>query len=380
MYKFIKIEEVMRILIIEPYYTGSHKSWADGYQKHAEHEVEILSLDGRYWKWRMHGGAVTLAEMFNKGRFKPELILATDMLDLTTFLALTREKTKGIPTAIYFHENQLTYPWSDKDRDVQAGRDNHYAFVNFASALAADKVLFNSQYHMDSFIGALPNFLKGFPDYNGLENVELLKQKSQVLNLGLDLLRFDRHFVSDKEELKPVLLWNHRWEYDKNPTEFFKALYRLQEDAVDFELIVLGENFSQQPEVFEEARDRLGDRIVHFGYAESFQEYAELLCKADLIPVTSKQDFFGGAIVQAMYCGVLPLLPNRLAYPQHIPTDLRASLIYDGDADLVPKLKKLMATYKNFDKSLLKAHVFVYDWSKLSGEYDSVMGSVRLPK
>jgi len=370
----------MRILIIEPYYTGSHKSWANGYQNHSEHEVEILSLAGRYWKWRMHGGAVTLAEMFNKGVFKPELILATDMLDLTTFLSLTREKAQGIPAAIYFHENQLTYPWSDTDRDVKAGRDNHYAFINYASALAADKVLFNSHYHLDSFISALPNFLKGFPDYNELESVKRIAEKSEVLNLGLDLLRFNEHSVSDKQERPPILLWNHRWEYDKNPAAFFNALYSLHEDGVDFELIVLGENFSQQPEVFEQAREILGNRIVHFGYAESFQEYAALLHRADIIPVTSNQDFFGGAIVQAMYCGVLPLLPNRLAYPQHIPTDLQASLIYDDDADLVPKLKKLIATYRNFDTHSLKTHVLGYDWSKLSGEYDSVMGALRLPK
>ncbi|MCH6560361.1 DUF3524 domain-containing protein, partial [candidate division KSB1 bacterium] len=46
----------MNILILEPYFTGSHKAWAQGYQKQSKHRVEILSLPGNFWKWRMHGG------------------------------------------------------------------------------------------------------------------------------------------------------------------------------------------------------------------------------------------------------------------------------------------------------------------------------------
>ena len=369
----------MQILIVEPYYTGSHQSWAEGYQKHSEHDVEILYIAGRYWKWRMHGGAITLATEFNKGNYSPDLILATDMLDLTNFLSLTRDKTAGTSFALYFHENQLTYPWSKDDRDILAGRDNHYGFINYVSALAADAVYFNSQYHRDSFLGALPNFLKGFPDYNELDTIKLIADKSRVLNLGLDLKKFDGR-EQPKDSGPPVLLWNHRWEYDKNPKEFFEALYGLQDDNIDFKLVVLGEKFSKQPVEFDEAKERLGDKILHFGYVESFREYAGWLHHADIIPITSNQDFFGGSIVQAMYCGVVPLLPNRLAYPQHIPESLREKLIYNSSEDLLPKLKSLISEYSKLDTGALKRHVSKYDWSKMANEYDQVLTSSLLPK
>ena len=55
----------MKILIIEPYFTGSHKKWAQEFQKHSKHDIDFLTLPGRYWKWRMHGGAITLAQKFN---------------------------------------------------------------------------------------------------------------------------------------------------------------------------------------------------------------------------------------------------------------------------------------------------------------------------
>ena len=102
----------MNITLIEPFFSGSHAAWATGYAQHSGHNIDILSLSGNYWKWRMHGGAVTLAKKFLESGAKPDPLLVTDMLDLTTFLALTRQKTARLPAAIYFHENQICYPWS----------------------------------------------------------------------------------------------------------------------------------------------------------------------------------------------------------------------------------------------------------------------------
>ena len=90
----------MNILLVEPYYTGSHKSWAEGYQSFSNHNVQIISLPGQFWKWRMHGGAISLAKQFMHMNFSPDLILATDMLDLTTFLSLTKSRTAQVPSAL----------------------------------------------------------------------------------------------------------------------------------------------------------------------------------------------------------------------------------------------------------------------------------------
>ncbi len=173
----------MTILLLEPFFSGSHKTWAEGLQKHSKHQVDLLSLPGRHWKWRMYGGAVSLSKLFLASDLQPDLILATDMLDLTTFLALTRKRTASTPTALYFHENQITYPWSPSDQDIQLGRNNQYGFINFTSALAADAVFFNSRYHQRSFLGALPDFLRQFPDHRELEAIEQIRKKSEVLSL-----------------------------------------------------------------------------------------------------------------------------------------------------------------------------------------------------
>ncbi len=54
----------MKILILSPYHGGSHQAWAEGYQQHGRHPTTLLTLPARFWKWRMHGGAVTLARQF----------------------------------------------------------------------------------------------------------------------------------------------------------------------------------------------------------------------------------------------------------------------------------------------------------------------------
>lgn len=366
----------MNLLLLEPYFTGSHKAWAEGYAGRSKHEVKILSLAGQFWKWRMHGGAVTLARQFLERDLQPDVILATDMLDLTTFLSLTRRKTADIPTALYFHENQLTYPWSPTDRDVQQNRDRHYGFINYASALTADAVFFNSNYHRNSFLTELRRFLQHFPDHRDPENIDRIAEKSEVLPLGLDLARFDAQKPPDTSRTEPPLvLWNHRWEFDKNPEAFFRALYRLADKDIDFRVAVLGECFSQQPQVFEQAQQRLGERIVQFGYLSSFADYAHWLWQSDILPVTSYQDFFGASVAEALYCECLPLLPRRLAYPELIPTELHPHTFYYDFDDLVRRLQQAL-TNVALQTAPLRAHVQRFDWSVMAAEYDHAFAGV----
>lgn len=367
----------MKVLLVEPYFTGSHKSWALEFAQFSSHEVKIISLSGHYWKWRMHGGAVTLARKFLSLDFRPDLILVSDMLDLTTFLSLTRHATSDIPTAVYFHENQLTYPWSPSDKDIIYKRDNHYGFINYSTALAADHVFFNSRFHHDAFLGELPNFLIGFPDNNELRSVEEIRKKCSVLPLGMDLKKLVELKPDRIEEYpRAVLLWNHRWEYDKNPEDFFDALFELQDRGVDFRLVVLGANFSRNPEIFDRAGARLADKILHFGFVEDERDYVKWLWHSDIVPVTSHHDFFGASLVQAMYCDVAPLLPARLAYPEHIPEKFHRTFFYKDQRDFINRLQRLIFNVKVLRKQKTGHFVEKYDWQQLISQYDSALEQI----
>lgn len=362
----------MHVWLLEPYYTGSHAAWADGYVRYSRHAIRLFQLPGMFWKWRMHGGAVTLARMIRDGDERPDLLLVTDMLNLPAFLGLTRDRLADVPVAIYFHENQLTYPLQPGEK-----RDLTYGFINFASALAADAVLFNSRYHLESFFEELPRLLKHFPDYNELWTIEAIRRKSQVLPVGVDLRRLD-HWADERPlsaDRPPVILWNQRWEYDKNPLEFFRALYTLAERGLDFRVALCGQNFRLVPAEFEEAKARLGERIIHYGYA-SEEDYARLLWQADIVVSTALHDFFGVALVEAIYCGAFPILPKRLTYPDLLPPAAYDRCLYTDSAGLMERLTWALTHRAEAQAMSLRQAVACYDWSNMAPIYDSVLEKV----
>ena len=380
----------MQILIIEPFNGGSHAAWAEGYRQHSSHVVEILGLPGKNWKWRMQGAAVTLArryrELLESGK-RYDLILASDMFDLAAFLGLIRKLSGsgfdsgfGPPVALYFHENQLTYPQSPNEQAQPAGRDRHYGLINFTSALAADVCLFNSAFHRRSFLEALPDFLGRFPDYQELDTVAEIAKKSEVLHLGLDLERLAAFKPADdsleKTMRPPLILWNHRWEYDKNPADFFAILRELVVSGFDFEVAILGEHYHPQPKLFLENRDFLGPRLLQFGYAESFADYASWLWRADILPVTSYHDFFGASVVEAVYCNCYPLLPRRLAYPEHFSGSENDRFFYLDHSDLYEKIKSLLERIEETRLICPGSLIADYDWSVMASLYDDKMISI----
>lgn len=357
----------MRILLLEPFFTGSHRAWGEQLARYSRHEIHFQTMEGRYWKWRMHGAAVTMARKWTELSFQPDLILATDMMDVSTYLGLIRNQQRSIPLALYFHENQMAYPWSQKA--IRNNNWRHYAFINYASALSADHVFFNSHYNLESFHQEVFQLLKQYQDYRELETVEQIRHKSQVLPLGMDLTAFDPFLEPPKNpEDPPLILWNHRWEHDKNPETFTRLMMTLDEEGFNFRLALLGEAPYGTLEAFEALKEQLGNKIVHYGYAHTFEAYANWLAQADLLPVTADQDFFGGSVVEAIYCDCYPLLPNRLAYPEHIPEG-HEDVLYDTFNDLLSKTKGALNNMSYVRSYSLKGAVASYDWQFMEQKY-----------
>lgn len=327
----------------------------------------------------MHGGAVTLSRRWleeTETRPAIDLILTTDLIDLTTFLALTRRRTANVPTAIYMHENQLTYPLpSDPTKGPmrrQLGeRDRHYAFINYASMMAADKVLFNSHYHLDTFFDALPPFLRHYPEYNELDTVDVLRRKSEVLPVGINLRRFDPAIPQPDPAVDPLILWNQRLEYDKNPEGFISVLVELAAEGVPFRVALCGERFGQPGEQWEAGVVALGNRVIHNGYAGE-DVYRRLLWEAAVTVSTAGHEYFGISIIEAIYTHTFPLLPARLSYPELIPAEFHAECLYRGRPDLLKRLRLALEEPEVTREIAMKMAVVVagFDWTVIGPRYD----------
>jgi glycosyltransferase involved in cell wall biosynthesis len=348
------------ILLLEPYNTGSHALWLRNLQHFSRHTITALTLSGSYWQWRMQGGAVTLARLFNQSDLAPDLIVASDMLNLPVFLALTRRRTAHVPCAVYFHENQLTYPAGGRLK-----RDLKLAFINYASALAADAVIFNSAFHCDDFLSALPRLLKHYPDHTELDTVGQIAAKAFVLPIGIACAEYDAHAIP-KDYSVPTLLWNHRWDYDKQPEVFARALEKLLAQGLDFRVILAGEPVGFSEGVFAPLRQELGSRLLHYGYAERFSDYARLLWQATHAVSCAVQDFFGVSMAEAIYCGALPIMPRRLNYPALLPTPYHDLCLYN-EGELVAAL---LRTWRTPAPEALRAYIAQFDWRNLISAYD----------
>jgi glycosyltransferase involved in cell wall biosynthesis len=323
----------MRIAVVEPYLGGSHASWARGYQDHSAHDVVLMAHADRFWKWRMHGSHVTLAREFEAavasgGQF--DAVVGSSMLNGAGFLGLARRSLESGRFVLFMHENQLGYPLSPRDKP-----DLTYPMINWTSMVAADLVIFNSDYHRSQWFTALPGFLHQFPDYRQQAMIGAVEAKSVVAPVGIDLGRLDRS--QRKMHDLPRILWNQRWEYDKGLAELAQAMIRLAELGVEFELIIAGEQPPTDPVELTQLHKALADRIVHFGWADS-DRYVELLVSSDIVVSTAHHEFFGISITEAVYAGAFPVLPNRLVYPERIPPRFHDVCLFDGEADLVARL------------------------------------------
>lgn len=355
-----------RFLFIEPFFGGSHKDFAEGLISHTRHEISLVTLPSRFWKWRMRGAALYLHKHLPPFSSFDGLIVS-DLMSLSDLKAI--RESNFIPSLVYFHENQLTYPLAPGET-----MDYQFGFTDITTAVCADRLVFNSITHRQQFLDHLPTFIGRMPEYKPHWVVAAIRKKSNVLYPGCHIRNQEQ---LRKPELKkpPLIIWNHRWEFDKNPLEFFDALYAVQKKGTDFRVALLGECFQAVPKPFIRARKHLGNRLIHYGYIRSRDDYMDMLRTGAIVISTSQQENFGISVVEAVGLGCLPLLPDRLSYPEILPNRYHSQFLYSGFDDLVSKLDNIINNYSHFIqyRSDLSAEMACYSWENLIAAYDNCL-------
>jgi len=354
----------LKFLFLEPFFGGSHREFAEGLISHSRHRIDLVTLPARFWKWRMRGAALYF---FKKVTSLADYhgLITTDLMSLADFKALAQGLCP--PAMVYFHENQFTYPLAPGEH-----MDYQFGFTDITTALAADRVIFNSQTHCDAFFKALPNFIKMMPEYRPGWVVDEIRSKADVLYPGCRFPAKAQKGQDFSRQPPPLIIWNHRWEFDKNPAEFFRALDAIVDAGAEFRLALLGENCQTVPKAFVGARERYGARIVQYGYVESRQQYIDWLGQGAIVVSTAQQENFGISVVEAIRYGCIPLLPARLAYPEVIPTRYHSDVLYRSYQDLVAKLLDRIlhfSDYLNLRRALSK-EVARFAWENTIALYD----------
>lgn len=361
----------LRVLFIEPFYGGSHRAFADGLRAHSRHEIVLLTLPEAEWRRRMRRGAQELAPaaLALDGYF--DAIVATDMLDLPTFLALTRRRFAHTPVLFYLHENQFTYP------RIRGTRLNSwFGAMNYLSAAAADRVAFNSDYHRADFLAALRTLEAEPNNWLLSSRIGQIEAQSHVLPIGVELRWLDEltpvRAEPKHEGLLPLVLWNARWEFDKAPDVFARALIRLSFEGVAFHVAIAGDPGPNPHPAMLELRAALGERVVQFGLLPTRSDYGRLLWRSDVVVSTARHEFFGVGMVEALYAGCFPVAPAAHNYPALVPPGLHTSCLWRDEDELAELLREAVRGNRPGGEEL-RASAARFAWDDVAPVWDRAL-------
>ncbi|SEP09190.1 tRNA-queuosine alpha-mannosyltransferase domain-containing protein [Aquisalimonas asiatica] len=303
------------IWLLSAYRADSHAAWADWLQQHV-HEVHwhVRELPGRHFRWRIRGSPLSWLDDL-PGQ-TPDRIVATSMVDLATLRGL-HPRLAPVPVDYYFHENQFAYPVSPGQVESLEPQ-----VVQLYGALAADRLLFNSRFNRDSFLDGARELLRRMPDATPERVPERLAARSSICPVPVHPI------PAAPERDHGLILWNHRWEYDKAPDLFADAVIGLARAGYRFRLALLGARPRTPPDALTRLRAALPERIIADGRVAT-PAYRELVGRAGIVVSTAAHEFQGLAMLEAASAGAIPLVPDALCYPEQYPEQYRYPV---GDA------------------------------------------------
>lgn len=345
----------MKILLLSAYSTPSHSYWSELLtNKLDEYDWTYLKLPPRKFSWRIRGNPLSWYSSNSQDLRKHyDVVIATSMVDMATIIGLFPNLGKAIKI-IYFHENQFEYPLSESKNHTNV----ESMMVNLYGALSADRVIFNSKYNKTSFLSGARKLLKKINDFSPLDVVNDIEAKSSLLPVPIC-----SRYSKSCEKIKNSIIWNHRWEYDKNPKDYYEALKILKERGLDFKLIMMGIQFKNSPDAFETIKNEFHDNIICWG-EQSKKDYHNWLKKGEFIISTAIHEFQGLAVMEGVQMGAVPIVPDRLSYPQWFSRDY----IYGNSPDELADHIEMSFSTKRTAPDLTDL-----TWDNLRSEYKSLM-------
>lgn len=301
------------VWLLSAYRADSHAAWSDWLlATQTDFEWRLLELPGRHFAWRIRGNPLSWLNALPDET--PDLVVASSMVDLATLKGLN-PRLSHVPTLYYFHENQFAYPAGKNQL-----RSLEPKMVQLYAALAADRLVFNSAFNRDSFLAGVDGLLKAMPDAVPEGVVERLSRQSTICPVAIEPVRG----AGQRRHDPKIILWNHRWEHDKQPSLFTDAMLALADSGVPFRLALLGRRPGQGPEALVRLREALPDRIAVDGMLPR-ASYRDWLAHASIAVSTSAHEFQGLSMLEAASAGARPLVPDALCYPELYPAPYRYS-------------------------------------------------------
>nr|XP_035946763.1 glycosyltransferase-like domain-containing protein 1 isoform X8 [Halichoerus grypus] len=355
----------MSLLIVEPFYGGSHKQLVDLLQEELE-DCVLYTLPAKKWHWRARTSALYFSQNIPISE-QYRILFASSVLNLTELAALRPDLGK-LKKILYFHENQLIYPVKKcQERDFQ------YGYNQILSCLVADVVVFNSVFNMESFLTSIGKFMKLIPDHRPRDLESIIRPKCQVIYFPIrfpDVSRFmPKHKPTHLQKIlslkgnggtAPSLALPFQQEQKGSNSESGPCNAVPQEN--------LGSSLTQE-----------SDWRTCNSSDNSSSHHQEKIQNATFNP----RDILGGIDdpqrplhivwphrwLEAVYCGCYPLCPKDLVYPEIFP----AEYLYSTPEQLSKRLQNFCKRPDIVRKHLYKGEMTPFSWAALHGKFRSLL-------
>jgi glycosyltransferase involved in cell wall biosynthesis len=339
----------LRLLLLSPYDAISHQYWRQqlvtDLQTFVALDLTEVTLPARHFSWRFRGNSLTLSQD-PQLQAEYDLIIATSMTDFATLKGLAPQLNE-VPAIMYFHENQFAYPDHHPERQLERQITSIY------SAMAADRLVFNSQFNQQSFLQGAAELLGKMPDGVPEDVVTKLADVSEVIPVPIQKpARVPDARATDIGRDGLQIVWNHRWEHDKGLDELETLVTQLVASGLTFRFHLIGQQFRQIPAPIERIKAVLGSRLGQFGYIKDREAYLALLARCDVVLSTARHEFQGLAVLEAVAAGCRPVVPDDLAYREFLPKSCRyediagaVALLQDASHEAIPLPKEVTAEH-----------------------------------
>jgi len=331
------------ILHLEPLEERYTKQWLKWFQEElTARQIPFEFIKGKLLTTEVQTGTVLDAEGTNYWKF-------TQMLEVCKLF-----KEKKIQNGDIFLTMDLWYPSLEaipymatlEKLQIKLFGFLHagsYTSEDFASPMAdwakffergwskiCDGIFVGTEYHKQKFIkkrGIAGLDKKIHVTGNPFKTADILKNVSGKIVP-----------VANREN---IVLFSHRWDYEKRPNVFVDMMNQLYQKRQDFRVIITTSRKkfgSNQQWLIDKLKSAKFPYQVHAGITK--EQYYQLVSEAKVFVSTTIEENFGYCLLESMTLGCTPVVPNKYSHPEILEFDKR--FLYNNKKEAVKMIDSFL--------------------------------------
>jgi len=274
-----------------------------------------------------------ITKAFYDGKIKPGDIFFFADIEFPGHIEAVRymAELQNLPVKIYgfLHACSIT------KEDVVEKLAPWLKYYELAWIKVCDGVFVGSQYFKDRLI---EERIKPFvPKEERIEFEEKIHVTGNPWNV-----KEVQDMVSPRPEKENIVIFPHRWDFDKRPNIFLNLAYYYKQKFPNWRFIVTTSRprFRSTSKWLENlALKAISDGVIEVKEGLTKKEYYEWMAKAKIMVSTTVYESWGYITTEAITFGTYPLVPNNFSY-QSI---MKEENMYKDYDELFTKLGKLMS-------------------------------------